>query len=914
MTEQQPLGGSDPQYQNAPMELAHQQVQMHGAAMMAAPFQFPTQLLSLTPNSGVHMFLPHSIAGDSGAYFTGPEMFTTPMPASQMAQANGTQQMQPSNYTTVMQSYSTGQPLTNVYNGNYIQQQGASSGFVHTQQQQQHLQGQPHSQQEQAAPQQPQFAPSMMSAPSNSNGQLQGVASACTTAQQNGSQNESWTDVDMAHSENDELTPAQKAKQSRERNKEHARTTRLRKKAYVQKLKELVDGLHAQRAEEEKVRRAAIRNLTDIQDVRRAVIRSFLASHSTYECDPGKWANLVEDDFWFKQPVTPYRSFRRAEIEQDCRMSRGIEAMISDAASVSVMVESIGSRCTRWMEIKRDEVQHQNEMYLGSSHAPQVITGHKDHMNHAVSSLSSNSGSSNGEEGQRHVRKHQAKQLTTFGHISMRHGRGGAAAMNVESSTYSSQIEIGANSNPSNEYHDYNAKPLPDPKLGSRGETSLADKSAPQSNNSNGTDGRKGSADSLSSDNDSKSTHQRAAKHMKINDDRKHDLMAQDVTRAPTVNFDAVRGTTRCRLPANIAKHGGISHNIRSLVVPQQVNSNARLNTAPAITLPPFMGIGKRAGIPNLFGSAADVVHQGSMITNQAEGHSVSEMSQYSTEVVTAAPTTVSPYTSSTSDGGVSNVLVNDSVTGTAIIVPGDVTSTSGSLLHLPQIRAWYHINEDDMLVTDDVIKCPFIFRSQDAIKCGAINECFMPGMLRAQFSTGNKLMSLEMVYDALGFMQQLERASGSEGTAKIIPGSLEMALCPHANEARVITLAKAPFLIVSVNEAWSRLTKYTQMEVEGQQLSILHGKKTNPGASVRVNKPMHKFQEVALGRCACSTNVHYDKEGIEFIAFVCSYPLTNAHNDVTHILHVSHELPAPTEPGLQQDYGCLIEWNHKLS
>eukprot|EP00804_Cyclotella_cryptica_P028273 CCRYP_014610-RA/>CCRYP_014610-RA protein AED:0.34 eAED:0.34 QI:0/0/0/1/1/1/2/0/64 len=63
------------------------------------------------------------------------------------------------------------------------------------------------------------------------------------------------------------------------------------------------------------------------------------------------------------------------------------------------------------------------------------------------------------------------------------------------------------------------------------------------------------------------------------------------------------------------------------------------------------------------------------------------------------------------------------------------------------------------------------------------------------------------MIFDAMGFCQQLEHASGNEGMAQIIPNSLEMALIPNSYEARVITLAKEPFTIVSVNEAWTRVT-----------------------------------------------------------------------------------------------------------
>ena len=112
-----------------------------------------------------------------------------------------------------------------------------------------------------------------------------------------------------------DLTSEERAQQNRDRNREHARSTRLRKKAYVSKLKELVDGLHAERTEEVRQRRVAIQHLAETQDVRRAVVRSFLRFHASCETDKRKWTTLLEDDFWFKQPVTPYRCFRRSEIE-----------------------------------------------------------------------------------------------------------------------------------------------------------------------------------------------------------------------------------------------------------------------------------------------------------------------------------------------------------------------------------------------------------------------------------------------------------------------------------------------------------------------------------------------------------------------------------------------------------------------
>ena len=114
------------------------------------------------------------------------------------------------------------------------------------------------------------------------------------------------------------MSADERAQLNRDRNREHARSTRLRKKAYVQKLKDLVEGLHAERTEEVRQRRVAIQHLADLQGVRRSVIKTFLQFHSNYETDDRKWSTILEDDFWLKQPVTPYRSFQRSEIEKVC--------------------------------------------------------------------------------------------------------------------------------------------------------------------------------------------------------------------------------------------------------------------------------------------------------------------------------------------------------------------------------------------------------------------------------------------------------------------------------------------------------------------------------------------------------------------------------------------------------------------
>ena len=63
---------------------------------------------------------------------------------------------------------------------------------------------------------------------------------------------------------------------SRDRNREHAKNTRLRKKAYVVKLKELVDQMNGQKDMEERERRALGERIHDT--VRQKVVVFFFLS------------------------------------------------------------------------------------------------------------------------------------------------------------------------------------------------------------------------------------------------------------------------------------------------------------------------------------------------------------------------------------------------------------------------------------------------------------------------------------------------------------------------------------------------------------------------------------------------------------------------------------------------------------
>jgi len=716
-------------------------------------------------------------------------------------------------------------------------------------------------------------------------------------------------------SANAELTEEEKKQLNRDRNRQHAKSTRLRKKAYVNKLKELVDGLHAERSEEARKQRVAVQHLAELQDVRRQVIVKFLQFHSSYESDARKWETILEDGFFLKQPLTPFRFFPTFEIEQsqehDCRISYGIDAIVNDSASMSVMIESVGFRSTRWQNIKREEFLCREEAKTGKvrQRMPESFIRQNSRMQHAISSLSSSSGSSNwneyGIEEERRKQKTSLLNRSTAGASGQNTNHNGSKQVSSSSSGGSSSLSNRAISNSNNDFHDYDAQPLPDPKLdvGSTSSDSTTNAS------DNAVAGKHLYVDSSSSGDDEKPAKKRAKKcsvppNLEIPTQRDSSIPTaatqdKDIKKMkqlcpvtdPSVSSNSDVGTnivkpvaTRSALPPNIARSGGISHNIR----PVASEMNTRLSTAPPIALPPFAGIGKRF---------APVNRNSNVITENSNHNSNGIQILPSNNFVRPkVESNLIPSNSLSSKANIGNetnsvntIPANDRREPAVIYSDNGTASSDNS--SFPQIQANYFLNEDDMLLTDDVLMSPFIFRTQDAVQCGALSECVMPGMLRAEFSERNKLLNVEMVYDAMGFMQQLERSSGNEGKAHITPNSLEASLQPTVEEARVITTAKPPYQIVSVNEVWTRTTKYTQAEAEQKELSILNGKRTDPDVFRRPGKPLHESPSIAKGQPGSSTNRYTDKFGRDFIAYVTSYPITNNTNETTHILHIFKEL-----------------------
>ena len=558
--------------------------------------------------------------------------------------------------------------------------------------------------------------------------------------------------------------------------------------------------------------------------------------------------------------ITCSLSLHNNYTSQGSRILKGVDSMIRDSASMAVMIETIGSRNARWLQRKRDEflsrdssigdarrqannVDNSSGTSSASGNMPSMVGNTR--MQHAVSSLSnSSSGSgSSSSEGER-----KRKKSLKYPDVKKKEASSSTQkAKKVSSSSSSDTLQrdppAGGGSN--DLFHDYNAPSLLDP---------LPEPGSQDSHSPGGMDSDNcvvGGKHNMCVDSSS-------GEDEKANPPKKKSKTSSAAA-PPSSGQTQVNVSKQSSLPANIAK-SGISHNVK--VSSGRGYAKQALSRAPVTTLPPFAGLGKRKYTPK---AAA---------TMKSNTSSSSDDSMVIAHNKNSNTDSTSQQNGTSSDPNI-------------ITVDNQSTSSKASSQNPRGIQAHYFVNPDDMIITDDILMCPFIFRSQDAVWNGALAECVQPGMLRAAFSKTNKLRNVEMIFDAMGYCQQLERASGNEGSAQIIPNSLEMALAPNSEEARVITLAKAPFKIVSVNEIWTNLSGYTQLDVEGKDLSIMNGERTNQETGTM------SFENVGKGICAANTIIHYDSKGREFLDFMCSYPLPNLNNEVTHILHVCRELPA---------------------
>lgn len=149
-------------------------------------------------------------------------------------------------------------------------------------------------------------------------------------------------DEDDASLDENSKQISKSAKNAKAKNRAHAKNTRLRKKKYLSELQSHLSELYEELEMSTNERRLKIELLADkIKTCRRAVI--VLLELRVSGCSEiAKWSEIIEPDIRMVLPITPYRSFPPTEIIEYRRHMIGYKSVIADAASFSLMIQSLG--------------------------------------------------------------------------------------------------------------------------------------------------------------------------------------------------------------------------------------------------------------------------------------------------------------------------------------------------------------------------------------------------------------------------------------------------------------------------------------------------------------------------------------------------------------------------------------------
>lgn len=79
-------------------------------------------------------------------------------------------------------------------------------------------------------------------------------------------------------------------------------------------------------------------------ETRKQILQSFFYYRASGETNREKWSNILSKDFYMTTPITPYRIFSPAEVVCGIRCLQGVDAVISDTASLHTMVQALATR------------------------------------------------------------------------------------------------------------------------------------------------------------------------------------------------------------------------------------------------------------------------------------------------------------------------------------------------------------------------------------------------------------------------------------------------------------------------------------------------------------------------------------------------------------------------------------------
>lgn len=172
---------------------------------------------------------------------------------------------------------------------------------------------------------------------------------ASTAGESSNSQNNGEKMCNRARRSN--LTPDERARQNRDRNREHARNTRLRKKAYVEELKATLSALVSQRDAAELEKRHSSQRELEQREVRFRVLEEFLKLRGRNEVNVARWAAILDENFTLTLPIVNFRkmvhsnnsSHRNANALHE-QVLTGVAEVMNDSNLSSGFLQSLRKR------------------------------------------------------------------------------------------------------------------------------------------------------------------------------------------------------------------------------------------------------------------------------------------------------------------------------------------------------------------------------------------------------------------------------------------------------------------------------------------------------------------------------------------------------------------------------------------
>lgn len=126
----------------------------------------------------------------------------------------------------------------------------------------------------------------------------------------------------------------------RAKNREHAKNTRLRKKNYIETLKDNIKEVSNVRDNRDKDKKSALGKMADQNTLRKKSISTFFINRNNVDTSLDAWNAILASDFICVLPITPYQSFPPHQVIDGRRQLMGAAGMVYDTLSMYAMLYS----------------------------------------------------------------------------------------------------------------------------------------------------------------------------------------------------------------------------------------------------------------------------------------------------------------------------------------------------------------------------------------------------------------------------------------------------------------------------------------------------------------------------------------------------------------------------------------------